>query len=82
VWDGLSAAQRTKMQAAAEKAIADYTAKFNAQEREILDYFKAEGKKVYVPDVAAFRSYAQKKYQEKYGHEWPKGALERINAIS
>ena len=82
VWDGLSAAQRTKIQAAAEKALNDYTAKFNAQEREILDYFKAEGKKVYTPDVAAFRSYAQKKYAEKYGHEWPKGALERINAIS
>ena len=28
-----------------------------------------------------FRAYAQKKYVEKYGNDWPKGALERINAI-
>ena len=34
-----------------------------------------------VPDVAAFRDYAQKKYVAKYGGEWPKGALERINAL-
>ena len=81
IWDAMSAAQKTKMQNAAEKAISDYTAKFNSQEKEILDYFKAEGRKVYTPDVDAFRSHAQKKYVEKYGKDWPKGALERINAI-
>jgi hypothetical protein len=32
--------------------------------------------------VNAFRTHAQKKYLEKYGNDWPKGALERINAIS
>ena len=81
IWDAMSADQKTKMQNAAEKAISDYTAKFNSQEKEILDYFKAEGRKVYTPDVDAFRSHAQKKYVEKYGKDWPKGALERINAI-
>ncbi len=81
IWDAMSADQKAKMQNAAEKAISDYTAKFNAQEKEILDYFKAEGRKVYTPDVEAFRSHAQKKYVEKYAKEWPKGALERINAI-
>jgi TRAP-type transport system periplasmic protein len=81
IWDAMSADQKTKMQNAAEKAISDYTAKFNAQEKEILEYFKAEGRKVYAPDVDAFRTHAQKKYVEKYGKEWPKGALERINAI-
>ena len=42
---------------------------------------KAEGKKVYTPDVAAFRTFAQKRYVEKYGRDWPSGALERINAL-
>ena len=32
-------------------------------------------------DVAAFRAFAQKRYLDKYGNDWPKGALERINAI-
>ena len=40
-----------------------------------------EGKKVYTPDVNAFRTYAQKRYLDKYGKDWPKGALERINAL-
>ena len=42
---------------------------------------RAQGKKVYTPDVNAFRTYAQKKYLDKYGQDWPKGALERINAL-
>ena len=68
-------------QAAAEKAVDDYTAKFVGQEKEVVEYFKKEGKKIYTPDIAAFRTFAQKKYVDKYGSEWPKGALERINAL-
>lgn len=81
IWDAMTPAQQAKFQAAAEKAIDDYTAKFVAQEKEVQDYFKKEGKKVYTPDLAAFRTFAQKKYVDKYGSEWPKGALERINAL-
>jgi TRAP-type transport system periplasmic protein len=82
IWDAMTNEQRSRFQAAAEKAIDDYTTKFNAQEKEALDFFKAEGKKVYTPDLNAFRSNAQKKYLEKYGNDWPKGALDRINAIT
>jgi TRAP-type transport system periplasmic protein len=82
IWDAMTNEQRSRFQAAAEKAIDDYTTKFNAQEKEALDFFKAEGKKVYTPDLNAFRSHAQKRYLEKYGNDWPKGALDRINAIS
>jgi len=82
IWDAMTNEQRSRFPAAAEKAIDDYTVKFNAQEKEALDFFKAEGKKVYTPDLNAFRSNAQKKYLEKYGNDWPKGALDRINAIS
>jgi hypothetical protein len=55
--------------------------KFSNEEKSTLDFFKSQGKKVYTPDVAAFRDYAQKKYVAKYGGDWPKGALERINAL-
>lgn len=81
LWDAMTPAQQAKFQSAAEKSIDDYTAKFVAQEKEVLEYFKKEGKKVYTPDLAAFRTFAQKKYVDKYGSEWPKGALERINAL-
>ncbi len=81
VWDAMSAAQQASFQSAAEKAIDDYVLKFSAQEKEVLEFFKADGKKVYTPDLNAFRSYAQKKYLAKYGNDWPKGALERINAL-
>jgi TRAP-type C4-dicarboxylate transport system substrate-binding protein len=81
LWDAMAPAQQAKFQAAAEQAIDDYTAKFVAQEKEVLEYFKKEGKKVYTPDLAAFRTFAQKKYVDKYASEWPKGALERINAL-
>src|SRR5215203_384138 len=81
IWDAMSTDQRAKFQAAAEKSIDEYTAKYNALEKEAIEFFKSQGKKIYTPDLTAFRSFAQKKYAEKYGADWPKGALERINAI-
>ena len=81
LWDAMSPAQQASFQAAAEKAVDDYTTKFSAQEKDVIEYFKKEGKKIYAPDIAAFRTFAQKKYVDKYGSEWPKGALERINAL-
>jgi TRAP-type C4-dicarboxylate transport system substrate-binding protein len=81
IWDAMKLEQQAKFQAAADKAMDDNTAKFIAQESEVIAYFKKEGKKVYEPDQNAFRTFAQKKYVEKYGNDWPKGALERINAV-
>jgi len=81
IWDAMSAAQQAAFQSAAEKAIDDYVVKFSAQEKDVLDFFKADGKKVYTPDLNAFRTFAQKKYLDKYAQDWPKGALERINAL-
>jgi len=80
-WKELKPDQQTRFRAAAEKAIDDYTAAFEGKERDVVAALKAEGKKVYTPDVNAFRTYAQKRYLDKYGSEWPKGALERINAL-
>jgi TRAP-type transport system periplasmic protein len=81
IWDAMKPESQAKFQSAAEKAMDDNTAKYNAQETEVIEYFKKEGKKVYEPDQAAFRSFAQKKYVDQYGKDWPKDALERINAI-
>jgi TRAP-type C4-dicarboxylate transport system substrate-binding protein len=81
IWDAMAPAQQAAFQAAAEKAVDDYVAKFTAQEKDVIEYFKKEGKKIYTPDLAAFRTFAQKKYVDKYGKDWPQGALERINAL-
>src|SRR5947209_9199875 len=56
IWNALKPEQQAKFQSAAEKAIDDYVVKFSAQEKEALDFFKAQGKKVYTPDLNAFRS--------------------------
>lgn len=81
IWDAMKPADQAKFQAAAEKAIDDYVVKFSGEEKATLDFFKAQGKKIYEPDLAAFRKHAQGKYVAKYGNEWQKGALERINAL-
>lgn len=81
VWDAMKPADQARFQAAAEKAIDDYVVKFSGEEKATLDFFKAQGKKIYEPDLAAFRKQAQGKYLAKYGNDWPKGALERINAL-
>jgi len=80
-WDAMKPDQQARFCAAAEKAIDDYTVKFESQEKDVVAYLKGEGKKVYAPDINAFRTYAQKRYVDKYGSDWPKGALERINAL-
>jgi TRAP-type C4-dicarboxylate transport system substrate-binding protein len=81
IWDTMKPEQQAKFQAAADKMSDENIKRFDAQEIETLEYFKKEGKKVYAPDINAFRAFAQKKYIEKYGKDWPKAALERINAV-
>jgi TRAP-type C4-dicarboxylate transport system substrate-binding protein len=81
IWDALKPAQQAKFQAEADKMAAENIKRFDAQETEAIEYFKKNGKKVYTPDVAAFRTFAQKKYVDKYANDWPKGAIEKINAV-
>ncbi len=80
-WAKLSAAQQAKFRAEADKAFDASAAKYAAQEKEAIEFFKKEGKQVYTPDQNAFRTFAQKRYVDKYANEWPKGALEKINAV-
>jgi TRAP-type transport system periplasmic protein len=81
-WDALKPEQRARVAVAAEKAFDECAAKYNAQESEVVAFFKAQGLQIYTPDVAAFRARAQKMYLESaMAKDWPKGMLERINAI-
>ena len=80
-WANLSAAQQAKFRAEADKVFDANAVKYDAQEKEAIEFFKQEGKQVYTPDQDAFRAFAQKKYLDKYANDWPKGALEKINAI-
>ena len=80
-WDSLKPAQQAKFRAEADKAFDANAAKYDAQEKEVIEFFKKEGKQVYTPDQAAFRKFAQKKYLDKYANDWPKGAIDKINAI-
>jgi TRAP-type transport system periplasmic protein len=81
IWASLKPAQQAKFRAEADKAFDANAAKYDVQANEAIEYFKKEGKKVYTPDQDAFRKFAQKRYLDKYGSDWPKGALEKINAI-
>jgi TRAP-type transport system periplasmic protein len=82
IWDAMTPDQQQKFQAAADKSIAWSTAKHLEQEKEMVDFFKSQGLEVYSPDVAAFRDNAQKKYlASPLSKDWPKGMLERINAV-
>jgi TRAP-type transport system periplasmic protein len=80
-WESLKPAQQAKFRAEADKAFDANAAKYDAQEKDAIEFFKKEGKQVYAPDQEAFRKFAQKKYLDKYANDWPKGAIEKINAI-
>jgi TRAP-type C4-dicarboxylate transport system substrate-binding protein len=81
-WQSLSPADRAEIKAAAAKA-----AKFNddnrqREERELVDFFRSQGIAVTTPDVNAFRKTVQAAYlKSEYAQKWPRGLLERINAV-
>lgn len=81
-WNALNPAQKTKVKAAAQAA-----AQFNNENRikeesQIVDFFKQQGLQVTTPDVDAFRKQVQAAYQNsEYAKTWPKGLVERINAV-
>jgi TRAP-type C4-dicarboxylate transport system substrate-binding protein len=81
-WNGMPAARQKAFQAAADKAIAWSTAEHRKREAELADGFRKQGLQVYAPDQNAFRAHAQKVYlASDEAKEWPKGMLEKINAL-
>jgi TRAP-type C4-dicarboxylate transport system substrate-binding protein len=82
LFDALTPEQQKLMRDSAKQAFTWSTAEYVKQEQELLSFFEEAGLKVYQPDVAAFREYAQKQYLEsELSASWPKGMLERINAL-
>lgn len=78
---GLSAAQKTKVQAAAQAAAQYNNDNRRKEEAELVEFFKKEGLQVTTPDLDAFHKTVQTAYQNAdYAKVWPKGLLERINA--
>jgi len=81
-WNGMGAAKQQAFQAAADKAIAWSAAEHAKRETELADGFRKQGLQVYVPDQNAFRAHAQKVYlASDEAKSWPKGMLEKINAL-
>ena len=81
-WKAMSADDQRKVKVAAAAG-----AKFNNENRikdenELVEFFKKEGLTVTTPDVAAFRATVQKAYlASELSKDWPKGMLERVNAV-
>lgn len=82
VWDKLTPDQQKAVQKGADDA-ADIGRKGQlALETELEKFFKDKGLKVYTPDVEAFRKHVQEAYlASKFAKDWPKGMVERVNAI-
>ena len=81
-WQSMSPPRQKAFQAAADKAIAWSAAEHLKREAELADSFRKQGLEVYAPNVNAFRAYAQKIYLgSDEAKDWPKGMLEKINAL-
>ena len=82
-WNGMPAAKQRAFLAAVDKALAWSTAEHLKREAELADTFrKQHGLEIYTPDVNAFRAHAQKIYlASDEAKDWPKGMLEKINAL-
>ena len=81
-WAAMTPAKQRAFQAAADKAIAWSTAEHQKREAELADGFKKGGLDVYVPNINAFRDYAQKVYlASDEAKTWPAGMLDKINAM-
>jgi TRAP-type C4-dicarboxylate transport system substrate-binding protein len=80
-WNAMGAKQKS-FQAAVDKAIKWSADEHLKREAELADGFRKQGLDVYAPDVNAFRAHAQKVYlASDEAKEWPKGMLEKINAL-
>ena len=81
-WNALGAAKQKNLQAATDKALAWSVQEHLKREAELAEKFKKAGLDVYVPDLAAFRAYAQKVYlASDEAKEWAPGIHDKILAV-
>ena len=82
VYDGLKPEQQKALGDGTKSAFEAMRLKVAASEAELGDFFKAQGLKVYSPNLDAFRTQVQKAYLESpYAKDWPKGMVDRVNAV-
>ena len=81
-YNAMNAAQKQKVNAATQAAITFNNDNRIKEEAQLVDFFKKEGLQVSTPDVEAFRKTVQAAYQNsEYAKVWPKGLVDRINAV-
>jgi tripartite ATP-independent transporter DctP family solute receptor len=81
-WKKLDDKQKAAVLSAAKAAVRYNNESRIKEEAELSEFFKAQGLKVYKPDVEAFRTHVQKTYLESdMSKAWPKGMVDRVNAI-
>lgn len=81
-WKAMTPAQQQKVSAAAAAAAAFNNEGRIKEEAQIVDFFKQQGLTVTTPDIEAFRKQVQGAYATSdIAKAWPKGMLERINAV-
>ena len=82
VWDKMTPDQQKTLQKAADDAAELGRQRQLKLEKDLEEFFKSQGLKVYTPDVESFRKTVQKAYLEsKFAKDWPAGMIDKINAI-
>lgn len=82
VWNKMAPEQQQAFQAAADSAMKWSEEQHVAQEKALLEEFKAAGLDIYEPDIAAFRKFAQEKYlASDLAKSWPEGVLDKVAAL-
>ena len=81
-WNAMNAAQKDKVIAATKAAISFNNENRIKEEGQLVEFFRKEGLQVTTPDVEAFRKTVQAAYlKSDDAKNWPKGLLDRINAV-
>lgn len=81
-WNKFTPAQQKIVQKAADDACNSARAAQLKLEADLEGFFKEKGLKVYTPDVEAFRKHVQAEYlASKFAKDWPKGMVEKVNAL-
>lgn len=81
-WDAFSPSDKAEVKKAAAKA-----GRFNdenraREENELIESFRSQGIAITAPDVETFRKTVQAAYlKSEYAQKWPRGLLDRINAV-
>ena len=81
-YNAMNFAQKRKVADAAKAAVAFNNENRIKDEGQLVDFFKQQGLQVSTPDVDAFRKTVQTAYQNsEFAKVWPKGLIDRINAV-